>query len=41
MKLVLVIVEKVPPDENKLNPYILIKKYNKASKKLISNMLSK
>ena len=41
MKLVLVTVEKIPPDENKLNAYILIKKYNKTSKKLISNMLSK
>ena len=41
MKLVLVIVEKALPNENKLNTHILIKKHNLLSKKLNSNMLIK
>ena len=41
MQLVLVIVEKAPPKENKLNTYMLNKKHNLIGKKLNSNMLIK
>ena len=41
MKLVLLIVEKALPNENKLNTYILFKNHNLLSKKLDSNILIK
>ena len=41
MKLVLVIIKKAPPNQNKLKTYILIKNYNIISRKLNSNMLVK
>ena len=40
IKLVLIIVEMTPPNENKLNTYILIKKYNIISKAISSNLSS-
>ena len=41
IKLVLVVLEKVVPNENKLDTYILIKKYNVNRKKVNSKMLIK
>ena len=41
IKLVLVVLEKVVPNENKLDTYILIKKYNLYRKKVNSKMLIK